>query len=242
MNTVSVKTLVCGSLTAPAAFWRQGADPDQLHEIPVLVHLIEHPAGLVLVDCGLHPDSVADPSGYYNPLVGATRFAQERSVADQVPLDELRYLVLSHLHYDHAGALALVPDEVPLVIQRNEWEAGHDEQAIARNYLCPRDYADQNRELILVDGDHDLFADGTVELLLTPGHTPGHQSVRAGDLLLTVDVAHFTPTLDDERFPPFGDSHTNQRASAQRLRALRDEQGLRVQPGHELEGWTPGGR
>ena len=86
---------------------------------------------------------------------------------------------------------------------------------------------------MLVDGDHDLLGDGSVELLLTPGHTPGHQSVRVGErLVIGGDVTHFASGLDDHRFPVFADDFDAQAASAERLRALRDA-GADVRPGHD---------
>ena len=66
--------------------------------------------------------------------------------------------------------------------------------------------------VVLVDGDHDLFGDGTIELLFTPGHTPGHQSVRVGEgLVIGGDVSHFASGLDDHRLPIFGDDLEAQR-------------------------------
>ena len=131
-------------------------------------------------------------------------------------------VVLTHLHWDHVGGLPLIPASVPVVIQRREWEAGHDPEAIARNFYMPRDYAGEERELVLVDGDHDLLGDGSVELLSTPGHTPGHQSLRAGELVIGADVVLFAASLDDHRFPAFAADHEAQRRSAERLRELRD--------------------
>ncbi len=94
--------------------------------------------------------------------------------------------------------------------------------------------------MVLVDGDHDLLGDGSIELLLTPGHTPGHQSVRVGDgLVVGADVAHFASGLDDHRFPVFGDDQAEQRRSAERLRALRDG-GAHVTPGHDPDVLLPG--
>ena len=113
-------------------------------------------------------------------------------------------------------------------------------RAIERNFFFPRDYADDEREVILLDGDHDLLGDGSIQLLLTPGHTPGHQSVRIGnDLVLGGDVAHFASGLDDHRFPPFADDHDEQSRSAERLRKLRDG-GTRVLPGHDPDVLSPG--
>lgn len=148
-------------------------------------------------------------------------------------------MVLTHLHFDHAGALSLLPASVPIVVQRAEWQGGHDDAAIERNFLVPRDYAGLPNELVLVDGDHDLLGDGSIELLSTPGHTPGHQSVRVGDLVIGADVAHYASGLDDHRFPAFGDDREAQGRSAERLRKLRYA-GLTVQPGHDPEVLRPG--
>jgi glyoxylase-like metal-dependent hydrolase (beta-lactamase superfamily II) len=103
---------------------------------------------------------------------------------------------------------------------------------VKRNFFFPRDYAGEERRLVLVDGDRDLLGDGSIELLLTPGHTPGHQSVRIGDLVVGADVAHFASGLDDHRFPAFGHDLDQQGRSAERLRGLRDL-GLTVMPGHD---------
>src|ERR1700683_585744 len=106
---------------------------------------------------------------------------QEQSVAEQIDLQTVTRVVLTHLHWDHVGGLSLLPRSVPLVIQRTEWQAGQDDAAVQRNLFFPRDYAEDGREVILIDGDHDLLGDGSIELLLTPGHPPGHQSLRIGD-------------------------------------------------------------
>jgi N-acyl homoserine lactone hydrolase len=157
-----------------------------------------------------------------------------------VDVSTLTRVVLTHLHFDHAGGLELLPAGIPIVVQRSEWEAGYDDTAVKRNFFYPRDYALDDRELVLVDGDHDLLGDGSIELLLTPGHTPGHQSVRVGErLVLGVDVAHFAGTLDDLRFPVFADDFAAQARSAERLHGLR-EAGVLVIPGHDPEMLQPG--
>ena len=125
------------------------------------------------------------------------------------------------------------------MIQRREWQAGHDDAAVRRNNFLPRDYCDDSRQMILIDGDHDLLGDGSIELLLTPGHTPGHQSIRIEDLVLGVDVAHFESGLDDHRFPVFADDHEQQGRSADRLREMRDA-GFKVIPGHDPKILWPG--
>lgn len=229
-----VETLNVGWLTVAAGLVRSGASMEETIRMPVPAYLVETATERILVDTGLHPGAVADPAGFYGGSDAVALFGleQERSVADQVDLDTVTRVVLTHLHFDHAGALALVPPGVPVVVQRAEWEAGHDSAAVQRNFLLPRDYAAVERTVELVDGDHDLLGDGSVRLLLTPGHTPGHQSVQVGDLVIGGDVVHFAAALDDHRLPVFGDDLAVQRRSADRLAALRDA-GHTVLPGHD---------
>jgi N-acyl homoserine lactone hydrolase len=241
LGGVRLERLIAGWFTVPAGIVRRDDDFERPVRCPVPVYLIETETERILVDTGLNPAGVADPAARYGSTDAFGPFApeQDESIADQLDLGTLTMVVLTHLHFDHVGGLELVPSGVPIVIQRAEWDAGQDESAVARNFFQPRDYSGADRELRLVDGDHDLLGDGSVELLLTPGHTPGHQSVRAGEVVIGGDVTHFAVGLDDLRLPIFGDDLDAQARSAGRLRGLRDS-GLTVLPGHDAEVLAPG--
>jgi N-acyl homoserine lactone hydrolase len=230
-----------GWISSSAAVWRRGDDPDRRIRFPVPAYLIETADERILIDTGLNPAGAGDPAAFYGrPEAGLFELEVEQDISEQVDLSTLTRIVLTHLHFDHAGGLTLLPPSIPIVVQRREWEAGHDPAAARKNFLYPRDYAGADRELMLVDGDHDLLGDGSIELLLTPGHTPGHQSVRVGErLILGADVAHFAGTLEDHRFPVFADDFSAQASSADRLRRLRDA-GARVLPGHDPDVLRPG--
>jgi N-acyl homoserine lactone hydrolase len=242
MLLMKVEMLNVGWMTASAAIWRQGEDPEKSIRFPVPAYLVETDSERILIDTGLHPGICGDAAAFYDGAETLRLFSFEldQPIDEQVDPTTITKIILTHLHWDHAGGLSLLPSGIPVVVQRREWEAGKDADAIKRNFFFPRDYADDERDLILVDGDHDLLGDGSIELLLTPGHTPGHQSVRIGEgLILGADVTYFASSLDDHRFPAFADDHAAQRESAERLRALRDR-GARVIPGHDPDVLRPG--
>lgn len=231
-----------GWFTAAAGIWRRDDEMERQVRFPIPAYLIEAAGERILVDTGLHPVAAADAARHYgNPdSLGLFELEQEASIAEQVELSAITRVVMTHLHFDHAGGLALLPPSVPVFVQRREWEAAHDKTAIARNFYLPLDYSIVSEQIVPVDGDHDLLGDGSVRLLSTPGHTPGHQSVQVGErLVIGGDVSHFASGLDDHRFPIFADDLTAQAASAERLRALR-EGGADVRPGHDPAVLVPG--
>jgi N-acyl homoserine lactone hydrolase len=239
---VKVEMLNVGWFTAPAGIWRRDDDLDRQVRFPIPAYVIETAEERILVDTGLHPAAVDDPARHYGrpDALGLFQFELGESVSEQVDLATITKVVLTHLHFDHAGGLALLPHSVPIVVQRREWDAGHDAATVAKNFYLPVDYEAASRQITLIDGDHDLLGDGSIELLLTPGHTPGHQSVRVGErLVLGGDVTHYASGLDDHRFPLIGDDFAAQASSANRLRALRDA-GAVVLPGHDPAVLEPG--
>lgn len=241
--SMRVESLNVGWFTVAAGICRQGDELDRQVRFPVPAYLIETAEERILVDTGLHPAAARDTAGHYGEAESLRVFTleQDASVADQVDLHTLTQVVLTHLHFDHAGALDLLPRSVPILLQRREWEAAHEREAVARNFYLPDDYASlDSGRVTFVDGDHDLLGDGSIRLLLTPGHTPGHQSVAVGErLVIGADVTHFASGLDDHLFPMFADDFGAQAASAERLKTLRDA-GATVLPGHDPAVLRPG--
>jgi N-acyl homoserine lactone hydrolase len=231
-----------GAFTSAAGIWRSGESLGKMVRFPIPVYLIEVGEERVLVDTGLHPAAAADAATHYEGAENMRNFRleQEIGVGEQVDLVTVTRVVMTHLHFDHAGGLALLPENVPVYMQRREWDAALDPDAVAKNFFLPRDFEGIADQVIPVDGDHDLLGDGSIELLSTPGHTPGHQSIKVGDtLVIGGDVTHFAAGLDDHRFPLFGDDLDAQRTSAERLRTLR-EAGAIVRPGHDPDVLAPG--
>lgn len=213
---------------------------DEPIELPVPAWLVRHPRGTVLFDTGMHPD-LTGPGEFSDTValffevgLDTEQLVDRRLDSAGVGATEVDLVVLSHLHFDHTGGLGLVPD-ARVVIQRSEWEAGADDDLAAANSFRAAEYR-LGHDVVLADGDHDLFGDGLVTCLSTPGHTPGHQSLRVRladqEVVLAADCAYFTTTLDGGPLPPIGHDHAEHAASLDRLRAMQAA-GSVVIPGHD---------
>jgi len=234
----------CGWLTGAMANFLAGADGRL--RVPVPCFLIEHPGGWVLFDSGLHPHTQRDPAarlGFKAKLFDVEFQPGEevaaRLVALEVDPGSIRYLVNSHLHFDHTGGNASIPN-AQLVVQRSEWEAGHDADLMMRNAYDAHDY-DTGQGVLQVDGEHDLFGDGRVVCLPTYGHTPGHQSLRvrldSGEVVLTADACYLRRTLEALHLPSVVHDAEQMLTSLRVLRRLRDA-GARIFYGHDPEFWS----
>jgi N-acyl homoserine lactone hydrolase len=241
---MKLHAFTCGWLDGPTGNFLAG-EPGRLR-VPVPCFLIEHPQGAVLFDSGLHPQTQTDPAGRLGVVsrVFGVAFAAGEEVAARlaalgVDAARVRYLINSHLHFDHTGGNAQIPN-ARLVVQRREWEAGHDADQIARQFYFPHDY-EHGHDTLLVDGEHDLFGDGRIVCLPTHGHTPGHQSLRvrldSGDVILTGDACYLRRTLEELHLPSVVDDAEAMRAALRKLRALRDA-GARLIFGHDPDDWA----
>lgn len=241
MPAPTITALDCGWLrTQERTLVDRGST--EVSSIPVPAWLVRHPRGVVVFDAGLHPaladgpDSLGRLAKLFTPELATGGTVGPRLTEHDVDPSGALSVVVSHCHFDHVGGLCELPN-ARLVVQRDEWTAATgDEAAGSGGY--DRSLYDLGHDVLLVDGEHDLFGDGSITTLPTPGHTCGHQSLRvltdAGRAILTGDACYFLHTLDDEMLPPFGYDLDQQRRSLAQLRAERDR-GSRIVPGHDAD-------
>jgi glyoxylase-like metal-dependent hydrolase (beta-lactamase superfamily II) len=220
--------------------------------------VIRHPEGIVVVDTGLNSGIVEDAAanwGTGEDRLGVPEFPPERMLKNQLasigiaPAD-VRYVVNTHLHGDHGGANGDLPDAT-FICQRVEAEYARDPDipSMVREYPLDQLMLDElNYELI--DGDLDLFGDGSVKLLQTPGHTPGHMSLllalpNTGPLILTGDAVQTHSSLNEMILPSIIWFPSVYVASRRRLLALAAETGARWFHTHDPDtfgslGWVEG--
>lgn len=241
---MKVYALTCGWLSASIGNFLEG-ERGRIR-VPVPCFLIDHPLGKVLFDSGMHVETQRDPRARLGDRI-AEHYSVEfrpgeevgaRLAALGVDVGEIRYLVQSHLHFDHCGGNEQIPNAT-VVVQRREWQAGRDADVRAAVGYNPRDY-DLGHEVLAVDGEHDLFGDGRVLCIPTHGHTPGHQSLllrtEDGTLVAAADACYLRRTLEMMHLPPVVHDRTKMLESLRRLAALRDD-GARILFGHDPDLW-----
>jgi N-acyl homoserine lactone hydrolase len=233
---------VCGQFHSPAE--GLGMTGGRV-AVPVPFYVIEHPDGVALFDCGL-PASMGDPRDPFRQALQTqdldVTFGPEETVTrhlERLDIDpaRIRYVVLSHLHFDHTGGLHQVPNAT-VIVQRQEWAAGIDDDVAAR-YFLRRSFFNLGHSVRQVDGEHDLFGDGSVTCIPSPGHTPGHQSLRVrngqGDHILVGDACYNSQVVESRNFPVFSD-HPAMNRSLDNLLALREPETVMIF-GHDPAQW-----
>ena len=205
-------TLRVGVVASVAARARHVIDEggDELVQMPVYGLVVEHPReGLILIDAGYGRRTATDPDDYPGKQAAQMMRLQMRpdgALADQLSdigrqPDEVRHIVVTHLHHDHIGGVEDFP-QAALWVHREEWEAasrpgplGHKTDLRPFSSVASLKTFDFERDSPYgpFPGHLDLFGDGTVILLPSPGHTPGHTSVlvnlKEQSLLLIGDAA-----------------------------------------------------
>lgn len=267
-----VEVLHAGTLSAPGAYvTRTGGSHlsrlsavlrpgDATVPLAVTSFMVRHPsAGAVLIDTGLHPQALSDlRSDFGAPMALAFRSLRPAAAFDGqlralgLEPDEVGQVVMTHLHVDHTSGMRLLP-RAEFVCSRAEWAAARGRFAVRWGYVGGHLPPETRMRLVDLaeDGEPDgpfertldLLGDGTIRLIATPGHSPGHLSVlvRLGDgppVLLVGDAAYTVDDLREERLPLLTEDDDHALASLHQLNAfLRSEPETIVVPSHDPEAW-----
>jgi N-acyl homoserine lactone hydrolase len=193
--------LECGQgHTGDMSRWTPGKNVGVPMDIVDNCYLIKHAQGYFLWDTGIADAIAAKPDGEPAPPAGIS-WKRPKALAAQlqelgVKPDDIKFVGISHTHPDHAGNVELFPKSM-LMVQKAEYEWPDAKGG-------PR-FAPEH-PVTKLEGDRDVFGDGSVTIISTPGHTPGHQSLlvklpKTGAVLLTGDAVHFKANWDGRVVP-----------------------------------------
>lgn len=225
---------------------------ESAYEIPVPWFLIRHPKGNVVIDGGNAAEVAIDKRAHwgavleaYDPVMGPSEncVAQLRML-DLAPQD-IRYVLQSHLHLDHTGAVGRFP-RATHVVQRIEYDYAFNPHWFAKGAYIRADFDRPGLNWKFLGGEYtdnfDLFGDGTVRMIFTPGHSPGHMSFlvtlpQTGPMLLTIDAAYTVDHWENRALPGLVTSSADAANSVEKLRRIAKDTGATVVTGHDPDSW-----
>jgi glyoxylase-like metal-dependent hydrolase (beta-lactamase superfamily II) len=221
---------------------------------PVIWFLLTHPRGNVIIDGGNAAEAAVDVKAHWGAITEMSSLAMTPEQAVVPTLERLgvepasiRWIVQSHLHLDHTGAVAAI-DSFPnaqVLVTRTEYEFGHAPDSYTALGYCQADYVKPGIDWVLLeesDDGWDLFGDGTLRCWRTPGHSPGHQSFEvrlpSGQaFVLAVDAANALDHLEERALPGFLVSAVDTVRSVRKLRRIAWRAQATVVAGHDPEQW-----
>ncbi len=231
-------------------------------EIPVVAFLVEHPGfGPFLIDTGFHASVAIDPkqnlgrvNAFFFKGIEMTQAdaASHQLRARGIEPSDVGLVVMTHMHVDHASAISDFP-YATFLLSRREWDAAVEPRGTTRGYV--RRQFDHAFDYRLVDFDSsaadsfatfgrsfDVFGDGSVRLVSTPGHTSGHLSVvlrlAGGEALVAGDAIYSMTTLREAHLPHMvADEHVFRRSLREIQLYAEQTPNAVIIPGHDLEAW-----
>ena len=198
-------------------------------------YVIQHPKGNLMWDAGLPESLVAMEEPFTSPD-GAFTVSRKDSLHHQLAkidmtVDDFKYIALSHTHFDHVGHATALKNATWIVQEEEyKWVTGDDiRKNNPDNYNAIKDLD----KIELINGDHDVFGDGSVVMKFMPGHTPGHQVLYLdlkdhGPLMLSGDLYHFAENREFKRIPLFNYDIAKTRESMDKFEAFAKESGAKV--------------
>ena len=211
--------LNCGEgVAGDVSRWSPGVNVDKSMEFVDNCYLVHHAQqGWLLWDTGVADAVAAMPDGQAPADPRAVHWRRPLTLASQleqlaVKLADIKYVAISHTHPDHIGNVELFPQSM-LLVQKAEYEWPSPSGGARFQAAHP---------VTKLDGDYDIFGDGSAVILATPGHTPGHQSLlvklpKTGAVVLSGDAVHFKDNWDHRRVPSLNADKDETLASMQRI-------------------------
>jgi glyoxylase-like metal-dependent hydrolase (beta-lactamase superfamily II) len=223
--------------------WTTPADAGKAWVFSDYCYLIKHAKGWMLWDTG-NPDRLASlPNGLTAPNGIITAFMQKPLVDSLreigVAPADIQNFAMSHSHGDHSGNANLFGAST-LYMQTAEYDAVFGPEPQKYGFIAANFEKLRGAKTVKLNGEYDVFGDGSVVIKPTPGHTPGHQSLvvrlpKSGLVVLSGDLAHQMSNWEAKRAPSFNFSVEQSVRSMQETQAFMDRTGAKIWINHDKE-------
>lgn len=196
-------------------------------------YLVKHGDTYLLWDTGLGADQ--DAPGF---RARVTQRLVPQLARIGVKPSAIRYVGISHYHADHTGQAREFP-AATLLIGAKDWAGVRANEGEARPVDGLAPWLTGGSRVDPVDGDRDVFGDGSVTMLSLPGHTPGHHALlvrlpRTGAVLLSGDQFHAVESMTADQVPAFNFDRADTLASSARFREIAANRHARIIIQHEV--------
>jgi N-acyl homoserine lactone hydrolase len=211
MGVKSLYIMSGGKLTLDKNLLVRGVQSGPKIEVPILMSLIVCDEGNVLFDTGLHSGGIKDRLGVWgervislcSPHLGREEVVENKLKEIGLEITDIDIVVNSHLHWDHVGGNRLFTKS-RILVQNAEYRFAQYPDAYAKGSFLKNHFDHEELNYDLIEGDYQIF-DG-VFIILTPGHTPGHQSLvvrlkNTGTVILPGDALPMRENLEGNLLP-----------------------------------------
>lgn len=216
--------------------------------LPIPVFLIQHDRGLVLFDTGVATEAWDDPRGTYGPLLDIfdLECPPENHLVRQLERvgftpDDVTHVVISHSHFDHTGGMHLFPNAKFYMSEEDLRYAFWPDRFCAGFFRAEDIERTRGFDWHPLHDDLDLFGDGSLQILRTPGHTHGELSILlklpSKNFILTADAVHLRASIDQYTPCPVDLDTATAIRSIERLRQLADANQADIWVMHDTEDW-----
>ena len=224
---VKVWRLDCGTSFVPDLnrFSDTNAYPGKSRDLVASCYLIKHGDSYMIWDTGFSASLKGAKIDQKTGGASISKTIVEQLAEIGVKPEQIGMIGISHYHYDHIGQAADFP-AATLMIGKGDFDAlSATPPTGGANPTALKNWIGGPGKSTPVSGDKDVFGDGSVVMLDTPGHTPGHHSLlvrlgKAGNVLLTGDLAHFRENYDTDGVPTFNTNRADTLASLARFKGL----------------------
>jgi len=240
--SVSLTRLDCGVVQVNNlnAFSDTNAYTGESKRFTASCYLIQHGETYMLWDTGLPERLKGVPANNTDPMSPTLTVTIKEQLAQLgITPEQISLIGISHYHFDHVSQADGFP-QAKLLIGKNDWDAlNSGEVPVGASSSALQHWIKGSGAVEGVSGDKDIFGDGSVIMLDTPGHTPGHHSLKvtlakSGKYLLTGDLAHFHENYDSNGVPGFNTDRADTLASLERFKQLADNEKATVIIQHDM--------